>query len=54
MQSPYLAILNKAIEQMRTFIVEFGMTPSSRARVTVTKPREEDEFEKFLRNAGRK
>jgi P27 family predicted phage terminase small subunit len=53
-QSPYLAMLNKAIEQMRTFIVEFGMTPSSRARVTIAKPPEEDEFEKFLRSGGRK
>jgi P27 family predicted phage terminase small subunit len=51
-QSPYLAILNKAIEQMRTFIVEFGMTPSSRSRVTIAKPPEEDEFEKFLNRGG--
>jgi P27 family predicted phage terminase small subunit len=54
MPSPYLAILNKAIEQMRTFIVEFGMTPSSRSRLTIAKPPEEDEFEKFLRSGGRK
>jgi len=31
MQSPYLAIANKAMEQMRAFLTEFGMTPSSRA-----------------------
>lgn len=31
--SPYLAIANKALEQMRAFLVEFGMTPSSRSRV---------------------
>ena len=31
--SPYLAIANKALEQMRAMIVEFGMTPSSRTRV---------------------
>lgn len=31
--SPYLAIANKALEQMRAFLVEFGMTPSSRTRV---------------------
>jgi P27 family predicted phage terminase small subunit len=31
--SPYLAIANKALEQMRSMLVEFGMTPSSRSRV---------------------
>lgn len=37
MQSPMLAISNKAMEQMLKFLVEFGMTPSSRSRVTVDK-----------------
>lgn len=32
-QNPYLAIANKAIEQMKSFLTEFGMTPSSRSRV---------------------
>ena len=31
--SPYLAIANRALEQMRAMLVEFGMTPSSRSRV---------------------
>jgi P27 family predicted phage terminase small subunit len=33
MPSPYLAIANKAMDQMRLLLTEFGMTPSSRARV---------------------
>lgn len=33
MQSPYLAIRNKALELMIKFAVEFGLTPSSRSRV---------------------
>ena len=33
MQSPYLAIANKAMEQMRALLTEFGMSPSSRTRV---------------------
>jgi P27 family predicted phage terminase small subunit len=33
-QNPYLAIANKALEQMRQFLTEFGMTPSSRSRVS--------------------
>lgn len=32
-QSPYLSISNKAFEQMKGIMVEFGMTPSSRTRV---------------------
>jgi P27 family predicted phage terminase small subunit len=40
MQSPYLAIANKAMEQMRAMLCEFGMSPSSRTRVHVTPPRQ--------------
>lgn len=32
-QNPYLAIANGAMKQMLAFMVEFGMTPSSRSRV---------------------
>ena len=38
MQSPYLAIANKAMDQMAKILVEFGMSPSSRSRVTVSRP----------------
>ena len=34
--SPYLRIANAALAQMRALLVEFGMTPSARARVQVT------------------
>jgi P27 family predicted phage terminase small subunit len=37
-QNPWLAIANKAIEQMQKISAEFGMTPSSQSRVTTTKP----------------
>ena len=47
-QSPYLSIANKALEQMQKLLIEFGMTPSSRARVKATPPAEKDEFEDFL------
>ena len=33
-QSPWLAISNKAQEQMRQMLIQFGMTPSSRSKVT--------------------
>ena len=38
MQSPYLAIANKAMEQIRALLTEFGMSPSSRARVHAIPP----------------
>ena len=37
-QNPYLAVANKAMEQMHKREVEFGMTPSSRSRVSSTPP----------------
>jgi P27 family predicted phage terminase small subunit len=33
-QNPYLAIANRAMEQIRTFGSEFGLSPASRARLT--------------------
>ncbi len=55
MQSPYLAIANKAMEQMRALLTEFGMSPSSRARVHAL-PVEQEEpggLAQFLREVGR-
>ena len=47
-QNPWLAVANTALKQMRAFLTEFGMTPSSRSRVTVSKPEKKDPFELFL------
>jgi P27 family predicted phage terminase small subunit len=47
-QNPYLNIANAALKQMRAFLVEFGLTPSSRSRVKVTKPEKKDPFQAFL------
>jgi len=50
MQSPYLAVANKAMEQIRAMLTEFGMSPSSRTRVHATpQPDEEDELERWQR-----
>lgn len=45
-QNPYLAIANTALDQVRKFAVEFGMTPSSRSRVKTGKKKnpEADEW----------
>ena len=47
-QSPHLSILNKALSDMKSYLVEFGMTPSSRTRISVDKEKKEDEFSKLL------
>jgi len=50
MQSPYLAVANKAAEQVRLLLGEFGMSPSSRTRVhAIPQEHELDEFELWER-----
>src|SRR5436190_8755005 len=49
MKSPYLVIADQAMEAMRKFMVEFGLTPSSRSRIRVPEGGPAlDEFEAFL------
>ena len=43
-QNPYLAIANKAVDQMKAFLAEFGMMPSSRSRISVSIEDEVDDF----------
>lgn len=39
-QNPTLGIANRALDLMRSYLSEFGMTPSSRSRVTASKVEE--------------
>jgi len=49
MKSPYLTVADQAMETMRKFLVEFGLTPSSRSRIRVSgKSVAEDEFDTFV------
>ena len=49
MQHPAVVIGNKAFDQMRQILIEFGMTPASRTKVQTVAPKKEksdwDEFE---------
>ena len=47
-QNPWMAIKKRSMDQMVKFASEFGMTPSSRSRVKVETPSEEEELEKML------
>ncbi|KNA31037.1 terminase [Burkholderia pseudomallei] len=47
--SPYLQIANQAYAQLTRLLTEFGMTPSSRSRVTAKKPDPAEQYAKFVR-----
>jgi P27 family predicted phage terminase small subunit len=47
-QNPWSWISKSARDQMVKFAAEFGMTPSSRSRVKVEMPSEEEELERML------
>lgn len=50
MQSPYLQIANRAGEQVRLLLAEFGMSPAARTRVSaVTVVPEDDPLQELLR-----
>ena len=51
-QNPYFAIMNQSMAQMRNFLVEFGMTPSSRSRISVAKVDRDAEFAKEAKYFG--
>lgn len=51
--NPLLGAANNALKQMKLFLVEFGMTPSSRSRISLPPEESEDPYEQFrLRPVG--
>ena len=53
MQSPYLAISNRAMVEMRKWMTEFGMTPSSRSNVQVSEKKKTDPLSEFMARGGK-
>jgi P27 family predicted phage terminase small subunit len=51
-QNPYLHVANRAWEEMRKMLGEFGLTPASRCRLSVAQPEEPDELAQLLFNRG--
>lgn len=47
-QNPWVAIKKRSMDQVVKFSAEFGMTPSSRSRLKVELPGEEDEMASLL------
>lgn len=50
-KNPAVTISETAMKIMKSFLVEFGMTPSSRSRVRIERPSEEDPLDAFLKGA---
>lgn len=50
---PATVVVHQAMTEMRQFMVEFGLTPSSRTRVSQVRPAEPSEFEKYLARRNR-
>lgn len=50
MPSPFISIINKAVEQMVGIAAQFGMTPASRTRIRVGGEAQRDPFEEYLRS----
>jgi len=46
--SPFYTVANQSLAQMRSYLVEFGMTPSSRSRTSVRSTEQSDPLEDFL------
>lgn len=51
--NPIISIQQRAQAEMRKWLLEFGMTPASRSRMSVAPPEEEiDPMEEFLKGGG--
>jgi P27 family predicted phage terminase small subunit len=50
-QSPFLAVANKALEQMRWALLEFGLTPASRTKVHAEPAAQDDPLEAMRRRS---
>jgi len=52
-QNPYVSVANTALDTMRKFATEFGLTPASRTRLQVEPAGgQADPFEAFMREIG--
>lgn len=47
-KNPAVAIANDALKAMKTFLIEFGLTPASRTRLKIERPKTEDDLSAVL------
>jgi P27 family predicted phage terminase small subunit len=51
-KNPAVNISHEAQKLMKSFLIEFGMTPAARTKIRIEKPAEADPFEAYLAGAG--
>jgi P27 family predicted phage terminase small subunit len=51
-QNPFVSISNTALDLMRKFAVEFGLSPASRSRLTTGTAEPTDAFAEFMQTLG--
>ena len=50
--SPFYTVANQSLQQIRSYLTEFGMTPASRSRISLGNPGSKDPMEDFLFGKG--
>jgi P27 family predicted phage terminase small subunit len=51
-KNPACTVSETAMKTMKSFFVEFGMTPAARSRIRIDKPKEADPFEDYLKKGS--
>jgi Phage terminase, small subunit len=51
-KNPACTVSETAMKTMKSFLVEFGMTPAARSRIRIEKPKEADPFEDYLKKGA--
>jgi P27 family predicted phage terminase small subunit len=47
-RNPAIGVANDALKIMKSFLIEFGMTPAARTRIHVEIPSEQDPFDRYI------
>lgn len=51
-RNPAVTIANDALKLMKSFLIEFGLTPASRSRLRIEKPQPADPMDEYLRGGA--
>lgn len=51
-RNPAVTIANDAMKLMKSFLIEFGLTPASRSRLRIEKPKAVDPMDAYLRGGA--
>jgi P27 family predicted phage terminase small subunit len=46
--NPWLGVVNRCLDQMRKYLIEFGMTPASRSRIHITQQESQNTWDEMF------